>query len=158
MSHTTTARRTRRRKPDFDKPYQPTTAHGPGRTGPSSLPSPHGCPERCFAIAWSPRTRFCAGIVPPRVTDPIRTRLDPRRRDRHLPGDDLRQPGLLGQPEQRQLSRRRYIGRRSRSGGNRIPPRGAGNGASAAHKSVRDSPCRDLLAKGDPQVGAEGAV
>ena len=31
--------------------------------------------------------------------------LDPRRRDRHLLGDDLRQPGLLGQPEQRHQPR-----------------------------------------------------
>jgi hypothetical protein len=37
-----------------------------------------------------------------------RAGLDPRRRDRHLLGEDLRQPGLLGQPEQRHQSRMRH--------------------------------------------------
>src|SRR4051794_12775888 len=33
-----------------------------GRTEPCSPRSSGGCPERCVAIAWSPRTRSCAGI------------------------------------------------------------------------------------------------
>jgi hypothetical protein len=37
-----------------------------------------------------------------------RAGLDPRCRDRHLRVEDLRQPGLLGQPEQRHQSRVRH--------------------------------------------------
>jgi hypothetical protein len=47
-------------------PYSaaPTHDHGwTGRTGPCSPPSSGGCPEHCAAIAWSPRTRSCAGIA-----------------------------------------------------------------------------------------------
>ena len=41
-------------------------------------------------------------ITPTSFGDGVgRAGLDPRRLDRHLLGDDLRQPGLLGQPEQR---------------------------------------------------------
>ena len=42
----------------------PTPDHAwTGRTGPCSPPSSGGCPEHCAAIAWSPRTRSCAGIA-----------------------------------------------------------------------------------------------
>ena len=34
-----------------------------GRIGPCSPRSCGGCGERCVAIAWSPRTRSCAGIA-----------------------------------------------------------------------------------------------
>jgi hypothetical protein len=34
-----------------------------GQIGPCSPRSSGGCRERCVAIAWSPRTRSCAGIA-----------------------------------------------------------------------------------------------
>jgi hypothetical protein len=42
----------------------PTHDHAwTGPTGPCSPPSSGGCPDHCVAVAWSPRTRSCAGIA-----------------------------------------------------------------------------------------------
>jgi hypothetical protein len=59
------------------RPQDPTWT---GQTGPSSLRSSGGCRERCVAIAWSPRTRSCAGIaVSSTRNGPIRTDADAHR-------------------------------------------------------------------------------
>ena len=54
-------------------PHEPATTHGPGR--PAILAAlVRQLPRRCVAIAWSPRTRSCAGIAVSSAEDgPIRT-------------------------------------------------------------------------------------
>ena len=51
---------------DTRSPYSAARTRDPawtGQTGPCSPRSSSGCRERCIAIAWSPRTRSCAGIA-----------------------------------------------------------------------------------------------
>ena len=67
-----------------------------GRTGPCSPRSSGGCPTRCVAIAWSPRTRSCAGIAASygkwTYPEPARTPTDRRRARRTGRADGDRNP------------------------------------------------------------------